>query len=517
MKTSRTQDFKPEDRLSFRETAAALEVSLETLRNWQRLGVVEREVWAEQIERIKCRLTSQGRLMSRANKLQNATDAHRNREGIYYTPQWIVSDMLSSIPKSEIAGMTFLDPCCGSGNFLEQALLHGFSPHNIYGFDTDGEAVKVARKRVKGAHIECGDFLECATSLGIKFDYIYTNPPWGKRLNAESRALYSQLYSTPRSADTSALFMVAALGVLREGGKLGFLVQEALFNIGSFEWLREQMLQLKVEWLKDYGKPFKGLMTRAQGVVITNLERQSTDECRCTYEEQEFYRTIDSFATLPKRIINFWATPQDMMFVEKLYSASHKTLRGHAKWALGVVTGDNRRHCSTAQNEEFGVGVITGGDIYRGNLLPPTLYINGDLTRYQQSAPKEMYEAAEKLVYRFISSDLVFCVDRQQRYLLNSANCVVVSSELGATAEQVSQLLNSRVINWLFRVLFRSHKILRSDIEELPLHIGYFERYDTFDEDAYCEYIELFSRGILNQVQDDMRVVKFERNIARDM
>ncbi len=476
--------------LTIHELAIALEVSTETLRNWQRLGVLELPQSADDIVNLKRRLVTQGRLTSRANKLYASPEAaHRNREGIYYTPLDIVRDMFSTIPKSQIAKMTFLDPCCGSGNFLEQALAYGFLPQNIYGFDCDSEAVKIARKRVEGAHIECVDFLECAPTLNMRFDYIYTNPPWGKKLNAESRALYSQLYSTPRSADTSALFMVAALRVLREGGKLGFLVQEALFNIGSFEWLRERMLQLKVEWLKDYGKPFKGLMTRAQGVVITNAERQSGDRCLCSYDNQEHHREVESFLNTPKRIVNFWATTQDMLLIERIYSQPHKTLKGHARWALGVVTGDNRRHCSTTRSSEFSVGAVTGADIYRGLIQDSTIFISGDLTQYQQSAPKEMYEAREKLVYRFISSRFVSCVDTQQRYLLNSANCLVVESDFGATMEQVSRILNSRVINWLFAKIFRSHKILRSDIEELPLHIGYFDKYEHFDEATFCEYL----------------------------
>ncbi|MFR9603448.1 MAG: N-6 DNA methylase [Rikenellaceae bacterium] len=236
--------------LTLEEIASRIEVTTDTLRNWQRLGVLKFPVSEEEIDSIKEELVARGKLSSRANKLykqkakkgakrhwsdyeSSLDESFRGREGIYYTPQSIVEDMMMTIPRHDIDRKIFLDPCCGSGNFLVEALGMGFSPENIYGFDTDPEAVAIARGRVPGANIICGDFLEACSDLTMRFDYIYTNPPWGKRLDRVQRRLYTQHYATPHSADTTALFMVAAWGVLARGGRMGFLVQEAVFNIGT--------------------------------------------------------------------------------------------------------------------------------------------------------------------------------------------------------------------------------------------------------------------------------------------
>ena len=64
---------------------------------------------------------------------QTLTESYRNQEGIYYTPIAIVNDMLNEkLDKDAL----FLDPCCGSGNFLVRAIELGIRPENIYGFDT---------------------------------------------------------------------------------------------------------------------------------------------------------------------------------------------------------------------------------------------------------------------------------------------------------------------------------------------------------------------------------------------
>ncbi len=512
--------------LSLKEVSKELEVSIDTLRNWLKQGIVKQPITKCQISDIKDQLVAQGKLSSRANKLykrgrdesegakdivanweqyeSSLDESHRNREGIYYTPVAIVNNMMSKVPAGDLSERIYLDPCCGSGNFLVAALEMGFKPENIYGFDTDPTAVSIAKSRVVGANIECGDFLEIASKLTIRFDYIYTNPPWGKRLSEELRKKYTQLYGAPRSADTTGLFYAAARRVLRKGGFMGLLVQEAVFNIGTFSWMREDMLSLKVKCMKDYGRPFRGLMTKAQGIVIENLAAESRDFCECYFDGGFHIRRVSTFVTNPKTVMNFWSTASDMKVIEAIYSIPCSLLKGRVRWGLGIVTGDNRRHCSPVPSPEFSVGVVKGNDIVNGEIQEPSLFINGDLSRYQQCAPREIYEADEKLIYRFISKRLHFCVDRQQRYLLNSVNCVVLGRDFGASCEQVAKLLNSDVMNWLFNSLFHSHKVLRSDIEILPIHTEYFNLHQEFDEETYCNYLGIKKIGnsykaLLNQ------------------
>mgnify|MGYP003315719238 CR=1 FL=1 len=47
------------------------------------------------------------------------------------------------------------------------------------------------------------------------------------------------MYNTGNSTDTSALFYFASLRVLKENGKIGFLLPDAFFNISSFENARK--------------------------------------------------------------------------------------------------------------------------------------------------------------------------------------------------------------------------------------------------------------------------------------
>lgn len=383
---------------------------------------------------------------------------------------------------------TFLDPCCGSGNFLVEAVKAGIAPENIYGFDTDQNAVFIARERIKKEfgidppHVRVGDFLQEATILekeGRVFDLIFTNPPWGRKSE----------FPGEKKKDSSSLFFHASMPLLKAGGMLGFLMQDAFFNIAAFEETRKELLQSKIVRLIDYGRAFKGLLAKAQAVVLENSRPDPDAQTACTCDDKTHDRSLNSFNDNPKHIINFRTDESESRVIDRLYAVEHTTLRGKARWALGIVTGNNKEYCRQTPFEGC-IPVYRGADITKHRLKEATLFIPGDFTLFQQVAPIEMYRAEEKLIYRFISSDLCFYLDDRQRFILNSAN-LLIPSRTGITTRQLTALLNSEIMNWLFKKLFSTHKVLRGDLELLPIHTGYFSDFSDFSEETYLQYLRI--------------------------
>ncbi len=119
------------------------------------------------------------------------------------------------------------------------------------------------------------------------------------------------------------------------------------------------------------------------------------------------------------------------------------------------------------------------------------MFIPGDLSLYQQVAPKELYQAKEKLIYKFISSKLVFFCDTKQRYILNSVNLLIPNEDFPISQIQLSKILSGKVMNWLFKNIFDTHKVLRSDVESLPIHSDYFHKHSTFSDVDFANYLGL--------------------------
>lgn len=430
------------------------------------------------------------------------SDSYKNKEGIYYTPENIVNDMLPFTSQG-LEHKKFCDPSCGSGNFIIRAIEIGFKPENVYGFDIDPIAVAITNKRIfeksgySSENIIHADFLEYIRSKSIKFDYIYTNPPWGKKIKKNEKERYAAIFNSGKSIDTSALFFFASLQCLHENGSFGFLLPEAFFNIATFESARKKALELSIERLIDYGKAFKGLLTKAQALILTNRKSENkTVQCKIENkaeykaEYKEFVRSIDSFKKMPKTILNFHCNNEAAQVIEHVYSLPHITLANKANWGLGIVTGNNKKFQNNALTADL-MPILKGSDITYSGLKAASLFIPKDLSLYQQVAPVELYEAREKLIYKFIASKLCFFCDTKQKYLLNSANMLILVKNVPITHKQLADLLNSRFMNWLFTSIFNTHKILRSDLEALPIHTDFFRGSEIFNEKKYLEFIQI--------------------------
>lgn len=494
--------------LTTAETADLFHVSSITISNWIKEGFLDLDenhhITLESVKRFQKKYAGKIKLQARANKSHkdefdaNAVDrvvqeglkadafdnalcdryeamlseSYKNKEGVFYTPMTVIDDMLRDV---EIGPATlFLDPCCGTGNFLVKAVEKGVNPEHLYGFDTDPNAVLIARKRIKSLtgydtpNIVCGDFFQESSKLNVRFDLVFTNPPWGKKLPKEERTKLVKQYQAGYSTDTCSLFLFSILSVLSPNGIAGLLMPESFFNIAVYEDARKAVLQRTILKIKDYGKPFKNMYS-ACSIVVQNKAFDEAGTVACINGGDVFERTQKSFFTMPKHILNYWTTGPEMAFIEQLMRQPYITLKGHASWGLGIVTGNNATRCKRSRRGGL-KAVYRGKDILPGRLSPAKLYINPkDFPRYQQMASMEMLHAPVKLIYRFISSDLVFYCDTRQRYILNSANMLVLDDTFPLSANQLTGLMNSPLTNWLFRQLFHTHKVLRGDLEVLPI------------------------------------------------
>ncbi len=532
MKQQTFFDVSPIDSISINDVALTLNVSSASVRNWIKTGYLEKagrgSVTCNSFRDFQADILGDKKLNKRANKTlkdqhdhtdlegkivqaiaspevkiealsdmyeSSLSESFKNKEGIFYTPPKIVKVFFDYLPK-DCSDLTFCDPCCGTGNFLVEALRRGFKPSNVYGFDVDRTAVAIAKKRVesfeKGSEskVEIRNFLDFASSTDEMYDVALTNPPWGKKLPKSEKESLAKSLSTGSSKDTSAIFFFACLNILKPSGYLGFLLQDAFFNIASYESARQAALGNRIISLLDFGKPFKGLVTKAKGMVLRKEKPNSKELTLCVGLKGESQISQRVFEKNPKSIFNFTCSEQDLLVIEYLLNTECETLYGRAQWGLGIVTGSNKELCSPEKQSGY-FPVYKGSDISKSGLKKPSTYIPSHLSQYQQVAPIALYQAKEKLIYKFISSSLVFAHDVKQMFFLNSVNMLILHKDFPITHKQLSEILNSRLMTWLFQKLFDTHKILRADLESLPIFTGYFAEYKTFCEKTFLDYLSL--------------------------
>lgn len=405
----------------------------------------------------------------------------RKATGSYYTPTTIVQQLIQKLfAYNDMEQKTILDPCCGTGNFLLQ-LPDSVHAEYIYGSDIDNISVRITRinfalkyqihdKEFLYSHITEQDFLmdQCEKS----FDYIIGNPPWGYDFSKETQKLLRKMYRSAagRNIESFDIFIERSLSCLKPDGVLSFVLPEAILNVRTHMQIRQLLArETSLRYLEFTGNVFDNVWCpciilqavhtmhpiSAIGMVITEPDR--------TY-------TIQTERNISPEYFNFSMTDTEYRILQKIDHVPQKaTLKNNAIFALGIVTGDNKKHITNTLSAGK-ESILKGADLRRFRCLAPNNYIACQPENFQQAAPMEYYRAPEKLLYRFICSQLVFAYDNCQTLSLNSCN-ILIPKINGADIKYILAVLNSKIAQFYFTKQFHSIKVLRSHIEQIPIPI----------------------------------------------
>lgn len=387
-----------------------------------------------------------------------ASVGRRAVSGTYYTPTRLVDD---SLRFGRGAGR-YLDPCCGSGHYLVRAAaVLGLEAEQIYGIDCDPIAAELARvnlllafpdreftPRIFRGNALAGWVLRAEYGT---FDFVATNPPWGAG-SEEGEESFSQ-------------FIRQTLRFLGEGGRMSFLLPEAVLNIAAHAPLRRQLLEsCRIDAIKLLGRRFPGVFTPVVRIDAARLPAPDGHAIAILHPSGRTEQPQHRIAERSDCAIETGVSPEERALLNKFFQQKHVTLAGNADWALGIVTGDNARLLA-ASPEPDTEPILRGCDIFPNRLAAPQRWLRRG--KLQQSAPFQLYRAVPKLVYRFIAKRPVCAVDREGRLTLNSANLLIPRLP-DWPIELIARYLNSELIGFLYIKRFGTCKILRKDLEALP-------------------------------------------------
>ena len=392
------------------------------------------------------------------------SEGKKATSGSYYTPQSVARGMLEPYCKPE---STVLDPACGTGQFLLEAAHYVKHPHCLYGIDNDPTAVRIARinlmmrfpEIVFQPNIFLADTLsdfnpdsllnEKSADIPLDFfDLVVTNPPWGSHGTKREKQTLAKHYPQIRSGESFSCFLVQATRFAKKGGVISFLLPESILNIKVHSDIRDYLSKnCQIQSRQNLGRLFTGVFTPVVRLDVVNDKPCPNDK-------------TDSVFTV-------FQSEDDRRLIHKIEACPTWHLKENAKFALGIVTGNNERHLMKTP--------LPGSEpIYRGKEVTPFFlkqnaeYIVFQPEQYQQVAPVQLYRAEEKLIYRFISQDLVFAYDTGQRLTLNSAN-MMIPTRADYSVKVLCAVLNSELMRYVYRKKFNTLKVLRGNLEELPI------------------------------------------------
>jgi type I restriction enzyme M protein len=234
----------------------------------------------------------------------------RGDRGEFFTPHPIVRlavEMIDPKPNERI-----IDPACGSGGFLIQAINHvqrnnpkldesSFVQENITGIEFNPDVALSAMIRLvfeggTGSEIICANALIEDEKLNNTFDIVLTNPPFGNKGKVEDQKILKS-YLLARKWNKSSsngweisktvlagqspdiLFIEKSIKLLRAGGRMAIVLPDGLLqNISNGHiryWLRSQakilgVISIPQEAFVPYGTGIKTSLLVIQKLPANN-------------------------------------------------------------------------------------------------------------------------------------------------------------------------------------------------------------------------------------------------------
>ena len=422
-------------------------------------------------------------------------ETERRNTGAFYTPPDIVDFMVALLlKKRSVASLRICDFSCGAGAFLAGVLryVRRYAPEdyevcckNLWGIDINPEALALARRELPEIPAEnfiCADTLALDTASLPAFDIIIGNPPYrcgGVKNNPgfSPGQLKILKEAFPNSFEYKmnlfALFIEKAAAM---AGETALIVPDSLLCGRYFSKLRRFLTENF--FIKGLFLVEKPAFDAAPGNgVILHFVRTSppeTPSLRTSYflpgtvSAEKSFHLLDQRRFMKESRCRFQLTFsfEEEKIIGKLLAVPDR-LKDHFRFASGLISKQGKRSIIAAGPGENCVpGIVFGREIRPFEICSEGFYLK-IAPELIKSGLNHVRFASEKVFLRQTGSSLIAAVSKEPLYALN--NCHVGTPLDDFPAETLAALLNSTVMNYLYRYLSgeRNRNFAQIDIDLL--------------------------------------------------
>ncbi|MCZ4320337.1 Eco57I restriction-modification methylase domain-containing protein [Aequorivita viscosa] len=318
----------------------------------------------------------------------------------------------------------------------------------------------------------------------VGFDLIIGNPPYlqlskTEDITKEYKNYLLETYETSGGRlNTFIFFIHLSNRILHPNGFLNFIIPNTILSQEYYAFTRDFLVN-KVSLTEIVNFP---ILPFEDAVVETVLiQYANKPELVDKVEIKELSKeNIKSISHLKKDTVNrdskFSFVYQLDPIIEKVYEKEHLTFGSICDINQGIaLKGDKSLSLKESKENDECYKLLDGRNINKYSLKWDGVWLDYDLDRIHSCKRKDIFESSEKLMFRRVSSSLIFTYDNEQFYALNTL--VIVNkkdSDKGPNLKFILGLMNSKLMNYLYSNKFKSTKTVFSEIQarsvkELPI------------------------------------------------
>lgn len=306
--------------------------------------------------------------------IQKQTRTHRRFCSFYTESDPILTYMVGKL--NVVDGDTILEPCAGDGVFLDKI----FSSHTNHNFRIDAldiNPIAVDGLKVKYAEVQVAirqtdtlldPILDVIVSNGGYFSKIIGNPPYGAWQEQDKREILKKVYGG-YVKETYSLFIKRCIDLLKEDGRLVFIVPDTFLALNLHKDTREKILKnTKIEEILlipskffpgvNFGYSNLCIISLVKSKEIGNNKMKIISVLDDVYNLYKIAKGDSSVATYCEEIAqNKVMRSEDYAFllggntkVRKLINDSSVKLGDIANCVTGFYSGDNKKFLAITDN-----------------------------------------------------------------------------------------------------------------------------------------------------------------------
>lgn len=477
--------------------------------------------------------------------------------------------------KDWLLTLKILDPACGSGAFLNQALNFLIAEHqeinhiiadlthampkfyntdkmilekNIYGVDINEESVEIAqlslwlRTAKKGrklsklsGNIKCGNSLiDDPAVAGDKafdwnkefpkimanggFDVVIGNPPYGAKLEKEVQQYLNEHYIKGAS-ETAISFIKLSFDLLKKGGQSGFIIPKSFSYASNYQAIREFLISNFTE-IVDCKKVWKEV--KLEQIMLFFSKEIHIENYQTAVLKDKSVLTV---GTVPKKIVS-----QFGLFLNDISNAE-------LNLAIKIKSDDSYLN-DIAHNSRGGIfqkylspngdtAVLGGAEIQREGIVGIKSRIDKKVITNDQ---KSFINDNSVLVQRIVAHiekpvdhiKITACIPVDKNYaIVDTISQITIQDQY--SQQYIWLLLNSKLINWYaYRFIYgKAIRTMQFDnpvTSRIPIKKISIEKQQPFIQKADLmlalnKYLQEKKTKFINRITSNLAITKISKKL----
>jgi tRNA1(Val) A37 N6-methylase TrmN6 len=318
----------------------------------------------------------------------------------------------------------------------------------------------------------------------VGFDLILGNPPYlqlskTEDITKEYKNYLLETYQTSGGRlNTFIFFIHLSSKILHSNGFLHFIIPNTILSQEYYSFTRDFLVnKVSLTEIVNFPiLPFEDAVVETVLIQYVNTPNL-IDSIEVKELSQEKLTTASKLKSeVIKRDTKFSFVYNLNAIIEKVFEKEHDTFGSICEVNQGIaLKGDKSLSLKETKENENCYKLLDGRNINKYSIKWDGVYLDYDLDRIHSCKRKDIFESAEKLMFRRVSSSLIFTYDSEQYYALNTLVIVnKIDNNIGPDLKFILGLMNSKLMNYVYSNKFKSTKTVFSEIQarsikELPI------------------------------------------------